>query len=100
MIFVMSCKTAPTIFAQQISAENARSESLVSQLKVERVSTLDHLRAQLRLANKLNEFATWEEKLRAALAARIAVAETAEVSIQEFHSGAKFNGSRLVEGAD
>ena len=38
--------------AQQISAECARFESLVSQLKIEQDSKLEHLRAQLRLANK------------------------------------------------
>ena len=67
--------------ARQISAESARFESLISQLNAEQ-SALGHLRAQLRLANKLIEFAVWEENLRAALAARVAVAEAAEVSIQ------------------
>ena len=67
---------------RQISAESAHFESLISQLKAEQVSALGHLRSQLRLANKLIEFAAWEENLRAALAARVAVAEAAEVSIQ------------------
>ena len=37
--------------AEQISAENARFESLVSRLKAEEGSKLQHLKAQLRLAN-------------------------------------------------
>lgn len=72
------------LIGQQISAENARFEGLVSQLKAERVSRVDHLKAQLRLANKLVEFAAWEQKVRTALAAQIAVAEVAEGSIQKF----------------
>ena len=63
--------------AQQISAEDARFESLVSQLKTEQDSKLEHLRAQLRLANKLLEFTAWH-RVRAELAARIAVAAAAE----------------------
>ena len=64
--------------AQQISAENIRFESMVSQLKAEQASKLEHLRAQLRLANKLLEFTVWQDKVRADLATRIAVAEAAE----------------------
>ena len=64
--------------AQQISAEDARFESLVSQLKTEQDSKLEHLRAQLRLANKLLEFTAWHDRVRAQLVARIAVAEAAE----------------------
>lgn len=69
--------------AQQISAENARFESLVSQLKAEQDSKLEHLRAQLRLANKLLEFTVWQDKVRAELATRIAVAEAAENLIKK-----------------
>ena len=64
--------------AQQISAEDARFESVVSQLKTEQDSKLEHLRAQLRLANKLLEFTAWHDRVRAELAARIAAAEAAE----------------------
>jgi hypothetical protein len=63
---------------QQISAENARFESLISQLKAKQDSELEHLRAQLRLANKLIEFTVWHDTVRAQLGARIAVAEAAE----------------------
>lgn len=69
--------------AQQISAENAHFESLVSQLKGEQDRKLDHLRAQLHLANKLIDFTIWHDKVRAELAARIAVAETAESLIKK-----------------
>jgi hypothetical protein len=69
--------------AQKISAENARFESLVSQLKAQQDSKLEHLRAQLRLANKLLEFTVWQGKVRAELAARIAVAEAAENLIKK-----------------
>ena len=64
--------------AQQISAEDTRFESVVSQLKTEQDSKLEHLRAQLRLANKLLEFTAWHDRVRAELAARIAAAEAAE----------------------
>lgn len=69
--------------AQQISAENARFENLVSQLKAEQDSRLQHLRAQLRLANKLLEFTVWQANLRTQLAKRIAVAEAAESLIKK-----------------
>jgi hypothetical protein len=67
----------------QISAENARFERSMLQLKTNRDSRLEHLRAQLRLANKLLEFTAWHETVRAALAARIVVAEAAESSIRK-----------------
>ncbi len=69
--------------AQQISAEDARFESLVSQLKIEQDSKLEHLRAQLRLANKLLEFTAWHDRVRAQLVARIAVSEAAENFIKK-----------------
>jgi len=68
--------------AQQISAENARFESLVSRLKAEQDSKREHLRAQFRLA-KLFGFTVWQDELRAELAARIAVAEAAENLIKK-----------------
>ena len=49
--------------AQQISAEDARFESLVSQLKTEQDRKLEHLTAQLRLANKLLEFTAWHDRV-------------------------------------
>ena len=70
------------LIAQQISAENARFESLVSQLRAEQASKLDHLRAQLRLANKLVEFAAWEQNVRTTLAAHIAAAEAAKRTLE------------------
>jgi hypothetical protein len=68
---------------QQISAENARFESLLSQLKAEQDSKLEHLRAQLRLAHKLLGFTVWQDKVRAELATRIAVAAEAENLIKK-----------------
>jgi hypothetical protein len=68
---------------QQINAENARFETLLRQLRSKQNSNLEHLRAQLRLANKLIEFAAWHERLRAELAARIAAAEAAENLIRK-----------------
>ena len=81
------------LLAQQISAENGRFETLVSQLKLEQASRLEHLRAQLRLANKLLEFVVWQAHVRAALAARIAVAEAAEVSIKKSFLAVEHVGS-------
>jgi hypothetical protein len=66
------------LVVQQINSENIRFESLIAQLRAEHDNSLGHLRAQLRLANKLLEFTVWQSEMRAALAARIAVAEEAE----------------------
>jgi len=74
--------------AQQISAEDARFENLVSQVRAEQDSKLEHLRAQLRLANKLLEFTVWQDKVRADLASRIAVAEAAENLIKSVGTAA------------
>ena len=72
--------------AQQICAENAHFESLVSQLRAEQNSKLGHLRTQLRFANKLIEFTIWHDNLRAELTTRISVAEAAENIIKKsFH---------------
>jgi hypothetical protein len=68
---------------QQISAEKARFEGLLRQLETRRDGNLQHLRAQLRLANKLIEFTAWHDRLRAELAARIAAAEAAESLIRK-----------------
>jgi hypothetical protein len=71
------------LVAQQISAENTRFESIVSQLKAEQASKLEHMKAQLRLANKLLEFTGWQDTVRADLATRIAVTEAAENLIKK-----------------
>jgi very-short-patch-repair endonuclease len=68
---------------QQIGAENTRFETLLRQLQTKRETGLEHLRAQLRLANKLIEFTCWHDRLRAELGARIAAAEAAEVLIRK-----------------
>ena len=69
------------LLEQQISDENAQFERALLQLRTT-PDSLQHLRAQLRLANKLLEFTAWHDNLRADLAARIAVAEAAEISIR------------------
>ena len=69
--------------AHQISAEDARFENLVLQLRTEQDNKLEHLKALLRLANKLLEFTVWHDKVRTDLAARIAVAEAAENLIKK-----------------
>ena len=71
------------IFEQQIGVENARFERLILQLKTEHDNKLELLRAQLRLADKLLEFTDWRHNVCAILAARIAVAEVAEISISK-----------------
>ena len=43
------------MFEGQIGVENTRFERLILQLKTEHDNKLEHLRAQLRLANKLLE---------------------------------------------
>jgi hypothetical protein len=67
---------------QQITVENAQFERLIAQLKTKQDSRLEHLRAQLRLANKLLEFMAWQYNVRAGLVAAIAVAEAAEAAIE------------------
>jgi hypothetical protein len=71
------------MFEQQIGIENVRFERLILQLRTEHDNKLELLRAQLRLANKLLEFTDWQHDLCATLAARIAVAEVAEISISK-----------------
>jgi hypothetical protein len=70
------------MFKQQITIENVRFEQVVLQLKTRHDNQLEHLRAQLRLANKLLEFTHWHDNVCATLTARIAVAEVAESSIR------------------
>jgi hypothetical protein len=69
--------------AQQIGAEHARFASLISQIEAEQSNKLTHLRAQLRLANKLIEFTLWHDNLRVELAARISAAEAVENIIEK-----------------
>ena len=71
------------LLEQQITDENAQFERAILQRKTTLDSNLQQLRAQLRLANKLLEFTAWHDNLRADLAARIAVAEVAEISIRK-----------------
>jgi hypothetical protein len=74
--------------AHQICAENARFASLVSQIESEQNSKLTHLRAQLRLANKLIEFMVWQDNLRVELSARISAAEAVESMIKKSDASA------------
>ena len=76
-------KDRADMFEQQIGAENARFDRLIVQLKMEHDKKLAPLRVQLRLANKLLEFTDWHHNVCATLAARIAVAEVAEISISK-----------------
>ena len=72
------------LLKQQISDENAQFERAILQLKTKLDSNLQHLRAQLRLANKLIEFSVWHDNLRANLAAEeFAVAEATEMAVKE-----------------
>ena len=66
---------------QQIHLENARLEQLILRLKAEQDHKVEHLRAHLRLANKLLEFMDWQHNVCDTLGARIAAAEEAEIEI-------------------
>ncbi|MFO7478569.1 MAG: hypothetical protein R6X03_09530 [Methyloceanibacter sp.] len=77
---------------RQIFAEIVRFDDLVSRLKVEQASKLEHLRAQLRLANKLVEFTIWQDTVRTELETRIAAAEAADDAVRE--SSARFSDMR------
>lgn len=76
---------------QEIRAEQARFENLLLHVKTRRDMSLAQLRAQLHLANKLLEFTAWHDKVRASLAARIAVAEAAENLIRKSFEAAEGN---------
>ena len=69
------------LLEQEISAENARFDRLVVELRREHDNALQQMRAQLLLANKLIEFTAWHHNVRTVLAAHIAAAEAAENSI-------------------
>ncbi len=69
------------LLERQISAENARFDRAVAELKAEEENALQHLRAQLLLANKLIDFTAWHHNVRTVLTAHIAAAEAAEHSI-------------------
>ena len=69
------------LLQQEIGAENARFDRLVVELKQQHDNALEHMRAQLRLANKLIEFTAWHHNVRTVLAAHVAAAEAAENSI-------------------
>ncbi len=68
---------------QQINAETLQFDKVMLRLRTKLDGDLQQLRAQLQLVNKLLEFATWHDNVRASLAARIAVAEVAETSIRQ-----------------
>ncbi|MGD9502493.1 MAG: hypothetical protein AB7V40_08400 [Methyloceanibacter sp.] len=69
------------LLQQEIGAENARFDRMVVELKQKHDNALEHMRAQLRLANKLLEFTAWHDNVRTVLTAHIAAAEAAESSI-------------------
>jgi hypothetical protein len=71
------------LLKRQISDENVQFERAIQHLQARLDSHLQPLWDQLRLANKLLEFTAWHDNLRADLAARIAVADAAEVSIRQ-----------------
>jgi hypothetical protein len=74
---------------QEIGAENARFQSLLQQIESRRESSLQQLKAQVRLAHKLLEFTAWHERIRAELTARIAAAEAAEAFIRKSSAPAR-----------
>jgi hypothetical protein len=69
------------LLQQEIGAENARFDRLVVELRQRHDNEVGHMRAQLRLANKLIEFTAWHHNVRAVLTAHVAAAEAAESSI-------------------
>ena len=66
---------------QQLGLESVRFEQLILRLKTEQDNKLEHLRAQLRLADKLLEFMNWRHNICTTLTARIAAAEETEIAI-------------------
>jgi hypothetical protein len=53
---------------QRIRVEDAQFEQLIVQLKTEHDTKLEHLRAQLRVVNRLLEILTWQHNARFAAA--------------------------------
>jgi hypothetical protein len=68
---------------QRIAAEEAHFESLLRQLKAERDTQLQALRAELQAVNKLINFNAWRHDVRTALLMAIAGAATAELSVRK-----------------
>ena len=71
------------LLERELTTENARYEHLVTELKAKHEASLEHMRAQLLLANKLLDFTTWHHNVRTVLTAHIAAAQAAENSIAE-----------------
>jgi hypothetical protein len=74
-------KDRVNLVRQQIRAEQAQFEVLTAQLKRERDSRLEDLRAQLQAVTRLLQFATWHHDVRVAVARALALAATAEISV-------------------
>ena len=68
---------------QQINAEGAQFEKLLSQLKTEHSSRVEPLKVQLRAVSKLIGFAAWQHNVRTALLVGIAGAAAAELSARK-----------------
>ncbi len=80
--------------AQEIRAEHARFYGLVAELRAKQDERLETMRAELLLANKLLDFAAWHDRIKASLAAQIAVTELAEDEIKKsYRAGAGFSES-------
>ena len=82
MISEQICKTVLILLRNKLARRTPASRVWFPRLNRSN-SKLTHLRAQLRLANKLIEFMLWQDNLRAELATRITVAETVEKMIKE-----------------
>ena len=79
---------------QQINAEDAQFEKLLSQLKTEHSSRVEPLKVQLRAVNKLIGFAAWQHNVRTALLVGIAGAAAAELSARKSRLELRLRASR------
>jgi cell division protein FtsX len=66
---------------QQIKAERAHFEALTAQLKKERESPIEELKAQLQAVNRLFELTTWQHNVRFAAARALALVAAVEISL-------------------
>jgi hypothetical protein len=77
------CKIGPMLLRTKFALRRRASPNLVSQIESEQAGKLTHLRAQLRLANKLIEFTFWHDNLRVELTRRISAANAVENIIKK-----------------
>ena len=81
---------------QQIKAEQAKFEILITRLKMEQNNQLEDLKPQLQSVTALLRFATLHHDVRMALARAIALVAAAEIAARQFSQVQNHQGQKLV----